>query len=205
LSGHSGDVDACSFSPDGSNIISASKDGLKLWDAASGRELSTLSGQEPCAFSPDGTHAVSASTDNTLKIWDVAEGETILVFKLDSRPLCLDWSRNWRLVVGTRLGSVYILEFDNMRLGPPVITAWRRVIWKGVFRRQREECIAFGCPLCRVWSPADETHLGTVVHCSSCGESLRLNNFTIDADWLRASRAWKGRSTVLAREQDPTP
>ena len=37
LSGHSGDVNACSFSPDGGSVLSGSDDKtLKIWDAATG-------------------------------------------------------------------------------------------------------------------------------------------------------------------------
>ena len=32
-----------------------------------------------CAFSPDGRMALSASTDNTLRLWDVARGQTVHV------------------------------------------------------------------------------------------------------------------------------
>ena len=40
LSGHSHYVMACSFSPDGSSVLSGSEDNtLKIWDAATGARL----------------------------------------------------------------------------------------------------------------------------------------------------------------------
>jgi hypothetical protein len=49
----------------------------------------------------------------------------------------------------------------------------------------------FGCPLCRVWSEVDASTLGAVIPCPHCGESVKLNPFTIDADWRRTAAAWK--------------
>ena len=40
LSGHSGEVNACCFSPDGASVLSGSRDKtLKIWDAATGARL----------------------------------------------------------------------------------------------------------------------------------------------------------------------
>ncbi|MGD9368042.1 MAG: hypothetical protein PVH87_20245, partial [Desulfobacteraceae bacterium] len=57
--GHNDFINAASFSPDGTTIVSASNDKtLRLWDVASGKLLRTLSGHESwvisASFSPDG-------------------------------------------------------------------------------------------------------------------------------------------------------
>jgi WD40 repeat protein len=75
-------VKAFAFSPDGSRIVSASYDRtLKLWDAKTGAELTTLAGHRnsafACAFSPDGSRIASGSpdwVDSTLKLWDAKTG-----------------------------------------------------------------------------------------------------------------------------------
>jgi WD40 repeat protein/serine/threonine protein kinase/DNA-binding XRE family transcriptional regulator len=90
LSGHTDEVLAVAFSPDGTRIATASADGVaKIWDATAGRELLTLTGSiqavnpgaskvSTLAFSPDGTRIATASNDNTIKVWDVISGQMLL-------------------------------------------------------------------------------------------------------------------------------
>ena len=70
------------FSPDGSTIATGSYDKLvKLWDAATGKELRTLKEHSDAvysvAFLPGGTQLVSGAGDRTLKIWDVQRGKRL--------------------------------------------------------------------------------------------------------------------------------
>ncbi len=66
---------AC-FGPSGATILTGSEDGTaRLWDAASGEEMSSLAGHASgivCArFSSDGRRVITASSDNTARIWPV--------------------------------------------------------------------------------------------------------------------------------------
>ena len=83
--GHTQDVWAVAYSPDGSRIASGSSDNtLKIWDANSGKELATFSGHTDdvwaVAYSPDGSRIVSGSSDKTLKIWDASSGKELATF-----------------------------------------------------------------------------------------------------------------------------
>lgn len=76
LTGHSADVNAVAFSPDGQDIATGSDDTtIKVWNLSTGEELGTLRGHSASvyaiAFSPDGQTLVSGSADKTIKIWRV--------------------------------------------------------------------------------------------------------------------------------------
>jgi WD40 repeat protein/tRNA A-37 threonylcarbamoyl transferase component Bud32 len=75
------------FSPDGRQLASAGIDGkIKLWDAATERELRVLTGHPEAvlsvAFSADGTRLVSASRKHIVKVWDAATGKELRSFTL---------------------------------------------------------------------------------------------------------------------------
>lgn len=84
---------AVALSPNGERIASgATSTGMgglgpgevKLWDAATGRELRSFVGHKArvatVAFSHDGKRLFSGSHDGTIKLWDVESGEEIRTF-----------------------------------------------------------------------------------------------------------------------------
>ncbi|MBD2680958.1 MULTISPECIES: caspase family protein, partial [Nostoc] len=82
LEKHSSAVNSVAFSPNGKTIASASDDNsVKLWDAATGKLISTLNGHSSAvisvAFSPNGKTIASASDDNSVKLWNAATGKLI--------------------------------------------------------------------------------------------------------------------------------
>ena len=78
-------VVAAAFSPDGTRILTASRDKTaKLWDASSGKLIASFNHQDEvkdAAFSPDGTRILTASVDKTAKLWDAASAKLIASFE----------------------------------------------------------------------------------------------------------------------------
>src|SRR5919199_188220 len=94
LTGHIGEVNSVSFSPDGKMIASASVDRtVKLW-SLEGKELLTLIGHtnwvNSISFSPDGKMIASASSDKTVILWNLADRQ------LDKLLVCAcAWVRDY--------------------------------------------------------------------------------------------------------------
>jgi WD40 repeat protein/serine/threonine protein kinase len=84
LSGHHDIVYFAAYSPDGTRVVTASRDHTaRIWDARTGAQLAVLSGHTNivycAAYSPDGTRVVTASRDHTARIWDAHTGAQLAV------------------------------------------------------------------------------------------------------------------------------
>jgi WD40 repeat protein len=67
------------FSPDGRWVTSTRGDRVKLWDAASGKEVRTFEWPEArvaaLALSPDGRFLAAGAAGGTIRLWDATTGQ----------------------------------------------------------------------------------------------------------------------------------
>jgi WD40 repeat protein len=123
LAGHTDDVTATEWSPDGSKIVSSSLDKtVRVWDANTGECLQILSGHlaavNDVCWSPDGTQIVSASSDKTLRLWDAFNGESMGVLKGQTGAVT---KVSWGGFEGKQIASI---EYNYLN---PVIRIWDSV------------------------------------------------------------------------------
>ena len=81
LSGHTGEVAAVAFSPDGHTLATAGQDTMvRLWNLSTRKLRATLPGHNDrvssLAFSPDGRTLATGSDDKTVRLWDMATEES---------------------------------------------------------------------------------------------------------------------------------
>lgn len=79
---HGSLVTGLAFLPDSTQIATASRLGVTLWDAASGREVLRLPGSFWATFSPDGRYVASA-LGNVVKIWEARTGRELYSLSAD--------------------------------------------------------------------------------------------------------------------------
>jgi WD40 repeat protein len=130
--GHTGRVYSVAFSPDGKYILSGGRERtIKLWDAATGREIRSFSGYtlllelesgDPIIFSPDGRYILSTGDElggeGTIILWDTATGDKIQVISTYFRVNSLAFSPDGKYFIS----NSHDLDDENQPIG--IIKLW---------------------------------------------------------------------------------
>jgi WD40 repeat protein len=123
LLGHLGDVFSVAYSPDGTTLASAGKDGtVRIWNAATGDSMHVLrehTSEVTCvAFSPTGHLLASGSEDDTVRLWDWRKGTQVQVITgTNDDVLAVAFSPDGKfLAVGGREPIVRVWDLSNWSL-----------------------------------------------------------------------------------------
>lgn len=125
LRGHTRGVYGTAFSPDGTRISTAGKDGtIKIWDAQTGNLIRTLEGHRDevvvAIFHPNGHWLASSSRDHSVRLWEVKTGAEIWTFPGDQGlPNGIDFSPDGsQLAIAMWDGRIVVLSVFT---GKPVL------------------------------------------------------------------------------------
>lgn len=87
---HTESIVSVQYSPDGSKILSLSKNEVAiLWDISTGKSLQTYSNIRSIEYSPDGSKILSLSRDGVTKLWDISTSQCLKIYNSESYPLYL--------------------------------------------------------------------------------------------------------------------
>jgi WD40 repeat protein len=142
-------IESFAYSPDGRSLVTAGKQGLRLWDPVTGNEIRMLvDGKGPMTavvFAPDGRTVISAHASGAVQRWDASTGAQLgefataaktvatLVFAPDGRTLAggtIDFIQLWDVSSGRLLRTLDHMQWHPT--SPPVFSADGRRIARGV-------------------------------------------------------------------------
>ena len=121
LQGHSSEILAVAFSPEGRTVLTGSEDKTaKLWNIKTGEELQTFKSHtsvvNAVAFSPDGQTVLTGSGDGTAKLWDIGTGNELRTFKCDVTKNWENWGVGVWAVAFSPDGRTVLTGDNNGRI-----------------------------------------------------------------------------------------
>src|SRR5262249_45680829 len=99
---HNYSVNAVAFSPDGRTVLTGSVAEVRLWDAASGKEVAALPHHgyvSAVAYSPDGRTALTGGSGKTVRLWHAASGKEVAALPHGAPVLAAAFSPDGRTVL----------------------------------------------------------------------------------------------------------
>jgi eukaryotic-like serine/threonine-protein kinase len=118
------------FSIDGTMAITAdtAASGIALWDLSTTNQIKILRGHSGdltrFAVSPEGRRLVSASVDKTLRLWELASGESRILRGHQGRVEDVVFSPSGKLIVSVGADQTVRLWTDDLPEDGPALRAW---------------------------------------------------------------------------------
>ncbi|SHN24403.1 WD40 repeat domain-containing protein [Cryptosporangium aurantiacum] len=134
LSGHADAVRAVAWSPDGTSVATASRDGTaRIWDASTGTVSRVLAGHDGMvdgiAWSPNGTLIATGGRDTFVRVWDPATGDQITALNCPDFLRAVAWSPDGRtLAASSRDERVRMWETGSWNLSA-TLAGHRGDVW----------------------------------------------------------------------------
>lgn len=106
------------IAPDGSQVLAADEQHIRLWDAKSGRQLrefTVTKSVRVAKLSPDGKTVAAVENGQKVWLWDAATGNEMrrLTMKGEGRPDAMCWSPDSKWIVSSSGDAVYVWEADT--------------------------------------------------------------------------------------------
>jgi hypothetical protein len=195
LTGHTAEVGAAFFSPDGTRVVTASEDNTaRIWNAATGEPIATLTGHTAtvwaASFSPDGTRVVTASWDQTARIWNTATGQRIATLtghtaEIETASFSPDGTR---VVTASRDQTARIW---NATTGQPIATLTGHTDWVSAasFSSDGTRVVTASADhTVRIWNAAAEYLQGSIRSRTTFCLSVPFRRNTLGEDQREAER-----------------
>ncbi|MFH7244247.1 MAG: AAA-like domain-containing protein [Spirulina sp.] len=202
FSGHSGEIRAVAYSPDGSQIASTSKDNtIKLWnpDGSLGHTLATPDDSEAdqealsIAYSPTGDQLAAGYVNGAIKLWDTSSGDLLETWETGAnRVLSLAFSPDGeRVAAGDIRGNLQLWRRDGTLLHH--IKAHDAMIRTVAFSPDGEVLVSGSADqTLKVWHPTEGRLLNTL-----SGHRATVAHVTFSPDGDQMASASSDKTIVL--------
>ncbi|MDY3551257.1 caspase family protein [Gemmata sp. JC717] len=209
----SGDaVSALHFSNDGARLAAGGEDGvLQLFDVGSGRELGRTvphrGGIVEVRYNPNPRWNILASlgTDQSVKLWDFARNNTLLVGIGGVVPTCMAWSNDGQmLALGTKSGEILIASIQGqlLRTLPSIKVEKRAVsVFQVQFMPGDQELVVGGVSNGRGWTGLISADSG-VPRVTVAGHSNLVSAVDVSIDGSRVVSSGGNRHETFVWQTD---